>query len=498
MHKAKRPYRRHSAKVDDAESSPVCDEQETIETFTCEECGVLFTSELDLKKHGSIHKAKRPYKRHSVKVEVAESSLVCGECGKSFTDAKIFQKHSLSHKKHPCTDCSKSFATITGLQKHKNGKCKSTASAAEKVEGAVKSEKGAEENEAEDKKHVCGICGKSFSRKSSLEGHVIVHLTEEENESEIDDEFKDHDYVQGVQEKEKIDPEPPRLPKLKIRTKFRCNNCEEVFTTDEDLKKHDEQTHKSKVGIKVEEDHLIVKVKQEPEEKKYDCSFCSESFLSRKKLEGHYVDAHDAKNVKRKYTPSRRPAEKDATFLCQICDKVFGRKSRLKKHLLFHENKLEEDVSSDGMESNRKRKSKAKNYPCETCGRRFAGRICLEKHMLKHSESKNEDAPSSSNGETPTPKRRKNVKELICEFCKEDFTGRKNAFIKHRNLHTPEVCGICDERFVDRQALREHCKSHIGTEEARVFLECSQKAFNAKNGIVPPEPKVEYIYLVLR
>ncbi|GIZ04853.1 zinc finger protein 845 [Caerostris extrusa] len=87
---------------------------------------------------------------------------------------------------------------------------------------------------------------------------------------------------------------------------------------------------------------------------------------------------------------------------------------------------------------------------------------------------------------------------MICEFCNEEFIGKRGAFMKHVHSHTPEVCGICDERFVDRQSLREHCKIHVGTAEGKMFMECSQKALDAKNGLLPPEPKVEYIYLVLR
>ncbi|KAF8766806.1 Zinc finger protein Xfin like protein [Argiope bruennichi] len=389
---------------------------------------------------------------------------------------------TFSSKKLSCHICNKSFAYQACLDKHiKKSNCKATFPSLSKT--IKKPNLEVQESETHDKKHVCSICGKNFARKSALEGHEAIHLAESYDSPY--EEFSDDNSFHEEECDEYISqPKKPRLSKINIQQSYTCGNCNFVCFSKQTLTKH-MKNHKDEEGLSDRGDEDT----ENDDDSLQKFTKCDEKFCSSEELQEHNIVHMKKENEKKPKFEVEEPGE----YSCEICDKIFHSKRRLKKHLLFHvARKINDDDDSEKLAIGVERKQRSKDFACEICGKRFAGETCLKKHIMKHENGEITEKKSKRS------KKEKIIQTLICEFCNEEFTGRRGAYVKHVHSHTPEVCGICDARFVDRQGLREHCKIHIGTEEGRMFVECSQKALDAKNGLLPPEPKVEYIYLVLR
>lgn len=420
----------------------------------CDECDESFKNVSELKKHSAIHKSQRGF----IKTEKTDSEkpYQCNECHRSFAQLHILEKHRFSHKKFRCTSCDAQFSSKQSLDKHCSTECKSKYN-----------ESSLDNDDA--KKHVCSICNKTFARKSALEGHMVSHLIEKTESAPEDDSDEDADFLckyQGV----KIQPKEMCLPKLKIRRSFSCEECKKVCVSKKLLDKH-MQTHKE----------LNIESPNE-EKKKYNCRICNEAFLVKTDYKKHKL-SHIPKPL-----DTSNGIKEIKTYMCKICNEVFNKKKHLKKHFKTHVLNTDAKPNPSKLSENpKKRQKRIKDLACGTCGKLFAGEICLRKHEVKHKVAG-----------VPKVKKVRAPLSVICPFCNEDFTGRRFLFMRHKLAHTPEICGICDARFVDRAALREHLKTHIGTDEARKFLECSQKAQNVKSNLQNPEGKVEYIYLVLR
>merc|ERR1719508_648769 len=110
-------------------------------------------------------------------------------------------------------------------------------------------------------------------------------------------------------------------------------------------------------------------------------------------------------------------------FPCQLCEKVFHFKNKLKKHQSrTHENH--------------------KPFVCDICGKGFTQKSHLDKHKVIHT------------GERKYP-------------CKEEGCGKsfkqKWHLVQHERLHTgvkPYQCKYCEVKFRQKSSLDSHIKIH--------------------------------------
>ncbi|XP_018429294.1 PREDICTED: oocyte zinc finger protein XlCOF8.4-like, partial [Nanorana parkeri] len=111
-------------------------------TFSCPECGEIFSSEATFCVHLSSH--------------MGGKYLNCYECGKCFFHKKKLVTHYASHtgtKPYSCSECGKSFLLKTSLTKHQT-------------------------LHTGDKPYCCSECGKCFTMRSSLNTHKRLHTGE--------------------------------------------------------------------------------------------------------------------------------------------------------------------------------------------------------------------------------------------------------------------------------------------------------------------------------
>ncbi|XP_051918743.1 zinc finger protein 135-like [Hippocampus zosterae] len=108
-------------------------------------------------------------------------------------------------------------------------------------------------------------------------------------------------------------------------------------------------------------------------------------------------------------------------FKCSHCDKTFGTKYSLTRHMQSH--------TGDKT-----------HWKCSQCGRTLGDRRNLRRHMMVHT------------GEKP----------FTCSICGKRFSQKANL-ITHTRTHTgekPFACTHCSKRFGDRSALIQHRKTH--------------------------------------
>ncbi|XP_061620903.1 zinc finger protein 22-like isoform X3 [Phyllopteryx taeniolatus] len=120
---------------------------------------------------------------------------------------------------------------------------------------------------------------------------------------------------------------------------------------------------------------------------------------------------------------SRTSHTDNTHWKCSQCDKAFGSKYTLTRHMKSH---------AVGKE----------HWKCSQCGRTLGDRRNLRRHMMVHT------------GEKP----------FMCSICGKRFSQKANL-ITHTRTHTgekPFSCSLCNKRFGDRSALIQHKKTHTG------------------------------------
>jgi len=227
--------------------------------------------------------------------------------------------------------------------------------------------------------------------------------------------------------------------------KFDCVDCNRVFTTSSDLRRHErlhftqksfhcsypncqysafqkanllshEQTHRS---IESRLSHICPLCKKcvssksiltrhqktcdgktrEQKSLKHQANFCS---VCRK----HFSTTHKLNNHKKSHTG-------DLQFKCEVCKKAFSSNEALVKHALIHGEK---------------------SFRCDYCEKLWTRKDHLQQHMKVHiKEQKKQNCESDKliDGEKPL--------DYLCGICGKTFShSQKEVLLQHMALHHPE------------------------------------------------------------
>ena len=293
---------------------------------------------------------------------------------------------------------------------------------------------------------------------------------------------------------------------LKKKKCFECVDCQKIFNSPSDIKRHME-THSDVKAFKCSycestfsrkdtlERHILV----HSNVKAFQCTVCSSAFSQKNGLERHVYTNHDpnfkppkcfvcSREFKEKNTLTAhlRTHTGEKPFECDFCGKTFSHKIRLKSHIaVVHEDKTiirteEKQVcqicsatfkSRAGFNQHLKlhqlKEGKLSlEHKCEICNKMFFTSGNKNRHMKTHTGQK--DHQCSECGKSYTERRHlESHKEIahdgkrnhICNECGKTFT-RSNSLKAHVLLHTGEhaifQCDICSATYKEKRNLMNH------------------------------------------
>ena len=286
--------------------------------------------------------------------------------------------------------------------------------------------------------HLCKVCDKKFTLYSDFESHfALVHQQ----------------------------TKPKRLKEVNIN---QCSECKKTFTSKRHLKQHLNGVHKKsfcchKCGISVSrkealEEHLLL----HDGIKSSQCDLCDSRYTSEMRLKQHKRLAHrDRVHDKICHICSKAcgpnwilkqhiqmvHGSKDQK--CQHCDKCFGNKSDLTRHMLQHDKKFKCNICDikfarkDVLDLHMKRKHcEVKPFKCEKCGDEYAIRFDLEQHT-KESHDK--------------------TRPFECEKCLKTFNVKKGLDLHIAKDHLSKkdcvICPYCEKPVKNLRNHTRDCKS---------------------------------------
>lgn len=219
-----------------------------------------------------------------------------------------------------------------------------------------------------------------------------------------------------------------------VASEYKCNNCLEIFKSQEELERHDSNLHIYKINhiqcniclIYIKDS--IYKDHRENHYQMYNCLCCEYVTYNVSDIRTHLLDSHYIHYnlpVKKKKIRKEQPLKandsrnKRTTFeyVCKECNKCFENKNQRWKHMQrYHK----------------------EGYKCTTCQKRFAFRSNLAKHELLH-----QGPPARTE----------------CPICHKQV--RVDLLKIHSRIHTEREqfsCAECCKRFVSRASYEHHLK----------------------------------------
>uniref|UniRef100_A0A8C6TTU3 C2H2-type domain-containing protein n=1 Tax=Neogobius melanostomus TaxID=47308 RepID=A0A8C6TTU3_9GOBI len=321
-----------------------------VRPFSCSVCGRRFRQQGDVRRHMMLHDGVKPFvcrvcdrgfaRRNALRLhlrthiaggvvdealleEAPEGAkrdlspvIICDSCGQGFMRSLHFQRHLSTCKElnqrsqdrpFSCSFCAEPFTErqelIDHVLTHKDGEYVSCAICNKSLRrGDLKAHLALHAGE---KRHVCPICGKGFSRNTHLRGHLRTHAKQlpvpvpsvplPPEPPSASTRPEDHP-----------DPAPP-LPTPSAhfapgqQEALACHFCGKTYTKKTSLTSHIAENHKQPSSFKCpvcgkflrRKNDLKRHLRIHNEDKPYQCSLCSKDFSRSDRLRAH-VKAHHA------------------------------------------------------------------------------------------------------------------------------------------------------------------------------------------------------------
>lgn len=271
-------------------------------------------------------------------------------------------------------------------------------------------------------KHACIHCERVFSRSTHLRRHLLTHTKERP---------------------------------------FPCKFCPKLFARSDALAKH-ELTHSETTevdGVKTSPSH-------EPETTLYFDAEFEDDFVVDDDNEEEIAELEPGAETSTDKTGESK--DSPGKYPCEYCDKVFGRTTHLKRHILTHTKEKQYQCTvcskafarSDHLAKHESTShSTERPFKCQLCEKAFK----RAEHLRNHIESKHSDKEPSKKTE-------------ICDVCQKGFATPK-SLENHRKGHFEQKvisCKYCELQFTDRVIYRQHLKQEHLQGKGFLCSECGQ------------------------
>ncbi|XP_013178657.1 PREDICTED: zinc finger protein 845-like [Papilio xuthus] len=361
---------------------------------SCKECPLVFSSLNYLKlhmrrKHNALKDNFRlkckfcnlsydkieSLKRHIRRKH--DKGSYCEVCNKQFDTRELYLNHTHIKMIRECSICGLIFASKAGLGKHL--RC------THKIDSP--------------KIIFCHICNEGFHDKRQLKPHLMkVHLKVSYTCIHCSKIFKcKESYRRHILFKHPV-------KNINHNQLQKCENCPETFTDELELSKHVNIFH----GQESNMNEIVVKKEEVDIKESFQCSKCSESFLTWELLRLHFTQNHHV--------------VKDTQ--CQVCGQI------------VKDNELQKHIKSNHTE--------VTILECKYCEFKTKSRGSLTQHLLRH----------------------KNATTLNCEMegCRYK-TFYEVAMMKHKQKHNEQgvklQCSKCSFQTMNKYILKYHEDAHL-------------------------------------
>ncbi|KAM6992213.1 zinc finger and BTB domain-containing protein 1 [Tautogolabrus adspersus] len=230
-----------------------------------------------------------------------------------------------------------------------------------------------------------------------------------------------------------------------------CGRCGQVLIKGRQLQEHAEHCGESQGRESDSNGEDEVSLLEEPqgmdegllEAADLACSHCGLLFQSESVALEHALSCHDQELFRPVLLEEGTEQDHRRKHFCSICGKGFYQRCHLREHYTVH--------------------TKEKQFSCQTCGKQFLRERQLRLHTDMHKGMARYVCPVCDQG---TFLKHDHVRhmishlsagETICQVCFQIFPGGEQLE-KHMDVHL-YICGVCGEKFRLRKDMRSHYNS---------------------------------------
>ena len=523
--------------------------------YNCEICTLKFITEVEYKSHKARHDARKTFicndcdkvldnhealKVHT-QIHIAEGIIKCKICQKKFPKQFSLKKHledGCTLGIYVCFICQVSFVTLASLTKHQKTHPEKT-----NVRCDICLLKFPNNESLKDHRPLCFLemCTCSFCGQKFTKGNGRLNLRAHKKRGCKNGPFKcefcihrftNEEYLnKHVHDKHK---NPVRVDMLytchlcqkTFRNKnnliiherghtgekpFACDECDEKYHSQKDLREHKQIHSKLAVQCDVCEEKFTFSKQLRHHEKtgcikgNFPCDKCKKRFVSEDKMRRHRrsehpIDFFHCKFCEQKFKFRRYLKKHEIVYhtmgisKCYICAKKFQRPGELRNHLQIH-NGIPYSclyckmpfISKDGWKGHEKKHVATKTHACLSCKDIFESSESLEKHKPECNILSCDKCPERFTNQTRLSRHLRNHSETRPYYeCKICFASHDTSeeLVDHQNSHQDVYqCAFCPFVFETYLDMNCHEKVHQGGSifECKICHKCFVNAQDFKN-----------------